>query len=103
MIGQELDPSWGRFALASVVVVGLLSLLAFALKYMAQRGVLLSTGSKKRLRFVEALPLDSKRRLVIARCDDKEYLLLLGAHSDLQLTCVPVPPTDNTKDTENDA
>jgi flagellar protein FliO/FliZ len=27
---------------------------------------------------VEALPLDPRRRLVLIRCDEREYLLLLG-------------------------
>ncbi len=97
MLSPEMDPSWGRFALASVTVVGLLSLMAFGLKYLAQRGILKPTSTDKRMRFVATLPLDAKRRLVITRCDDKEYLLLLGAQSDILLSTTPVSPLDETK------
>ncbi|MGE0108722.1 MAG: flagellar biosynthetic protein FliO [Bdellovibrionales bacterium] len=102
MLGPEMDPSWGRFALASFTVIGLLSLLAIALKALANRGILAPRSTDRRLRFVAALPLDAKRRLVITRCDDKEYLLLLGANTDLLLSTMETLP-DNKNEDENDA
>lgn len=37
---------------------------------------------EKRLKMLEFLPLDSKRRLVLVSCDGKEYLLLAGPNSE---------------------
>ena len=43
-----------------------------------------------RLRLVQSLPIDPKRRVVLIACDDREMLLLIGGPSDLVLT--PEPP-----------
>lgn len=93
MMGPEMDPSWGRFAIASIIVIGLLSLLTFALKYLVGRGILNPVSTNKRLRFIASLPLDSKRRLVITRYDDKEYLILLGANNEQLISTSPISPS----------
>ncbi len=73
-----------RVVFAFAVVIGLLSLMGFGLKYMAARGIQFSkpNGRPRRLQVVETLPLDVRRRLVIVRCDEKEHLLLLGVDQD---------------------
>ncbi len=47
----------------------------------------LGTGPRtgRRLSVSEILSLDSRRRLVIARCDDTEFVLLIGGPNDLLL------------------
>ncbi len=97
-----LDPnvetvSWGRFVLASFTVVGLISLLAFGLKLFASRGWIKAASTNARLKFLDSLQLDSRRRLVLTRCDDKEYLLLLGGDHDLLLSSSPLPPSSDNK------
>jgi flagellar protein FliO/FliZ len=67
-----------KFALAFVFVIGLMLLLSFALKRAGLAGPVMTGGAKRRLRIVEALPLDHRRRLVIVRRDDREHLLVLG-------------------------
>jgi flagellar protein FliO/FliZ len=65
-----------RFLAALGFVLGLIALLA----WLAARYRLGSVAAKgaRRLAVVEALPIDPRRRLVLVRCDDCEYLLLLG-------------------------
>lgn len=83
---MSTDPesvSWLRFAMASVTVIGLMALLAWMLKYVSMRGWLAAKpNANRRLKLVETLPLDARRRLVIIQCDDVEYILLLGLNQD---------------------
>lgn len=85
MIPAEVDSfSWLRVILAFAVVTGLLGLLNYALRRFAVRGMSLpKRGQTRRLGVVETLQLDNRRRLVIARCDGREHLLLLGPDRDL--------------------
>ncbi|MBM3602748.1 MAG: FliO/MopB family protein [Alphaproteobacteria bacterium] len=41
--------------------------------------------TKRRLQLLESQALDPKRRLVLVRCDQTEYLLLLGAGHEMVL------------------
>ncbi|HBM90297.1 MAG TPA: hypothetical protein DD400_00220 [Rhodospirillaceae bacterium] len=98
MLAPDIETiSWGRFALASFTVVGLISLLAVGLKLFASRGWIRPSAATSRLKFLTSLSLDSRRRLVLTRCDDKEYLLLLGGNNDLLLSSSPIPPASDKK------
>lgn len=93
MENPDMDSvSWLRFAIASTTVLGLMALLAYALKYLATRGILHPRGIENRMALVSSLALDGRRRLVLTRCDDTEYLLLLGASGDLLLRTQPAKP-----------
>jgi len=72
-----------------------LAALAFVLKHISTQGLLLPLGKKqaRRLQIVESLALDSKRRVVIMRCDGREHLLLLNASQDIVVdTNLPTSP-----------
>jgi len=89
--------SWLRFIFASVTVIGLMALLGWALKYFSMRGWIRAGGNKTgAIRLLSSFPLDARRRLVIAKCEDIEYHLLLGPNNDVVLsrkfTC---PPPDS--------
>ena len=79
--------SWLRVILAFIIVGGLLAGLGFGLNYLNLRGVrmpgLLASGKSRRLRLIETLPIDARRRLVLVRCDGAEHLLLLGPTQDV--------------------
>ena len=76
--------SWFRFILATTTVVGLMGLLAWGLKRFAKNGWNVSLpGMPRRLKLVESLPLDARRRLAIVQCDDVQHLLLLGMQQDI--------------------
>jgi flagellar protein FliO/FliZ len=78
------DFSWLRVIFAFSVVCALMAALGGALKYISARGFMLPTkeGRARRLKVVESLALDAKRRCVIVRCDEREHLLLLGEKID---------------------
>jgi flagellar protein FliO/FliZ len=42
--------------------------------------------SGQRLRIIEALALDQRRRLLLVGCDEQQFLLLLGGESDVLLS-----------------
>jgi flagellar protein FliO/FliZ len=68
---------------AFAFVLGLMWLFSLALKKVGLAGQSMLPGVKKRLKVVEYLPIDHKRKLVIVRRDDKEHLLVLGPNSEL--------------------
>lgn len=71
-----------RLVLALIFVLSLMGMLALVLKRLGFSG---NTGTNKgprRLKIVEALPLDTRRRAVIVKCDEKEHLVILGPNSE---------------------
>jgi flagellar protein FliO/FliZ len=92
--------SWLRFLLATTTVIGLMGLLAWGLKFTAARGWIAAKPlSSHRLKIIESLPLDARRRLVIIQCDRAQHLLLLGLNDDrvIASNLPPAPATDSTK------
>lgn len=66
-----------RFVTALIFVVALMGGFYLILKRLGINGPQIPQ-SKKRLRIVEILPLDSRRRAMLLQCDDKEHLVILG-------------------------
>lgn len=87
--------SWLRFLFASVTVIGLMALLGWALKYFSQRGWIGARPRTGKIGVTASFPLDGRRRLVIAKCDDIEYHLLLGPNNDVVLSQKPLSPPDS--------
>lgn len=85
----DSDPvSFSRFLLASGTVIALIMALAWGLRLLNEKGLarfLPGSAAQRRLRQLETLPLDARRRLVIVQCDDRQYLVLLGVNQDLVL------------------
>ncbi|MBL8669783.1 MAG: flagellar biosynthetic protein FliO [Alphaproteobacteria bacterium] len=87
--------SYLRFALALLVVLGLLALLAWALRRFGPgAGLTARLGRARRLSLIEVLPLDSRHRLALVRRDGKEHLLLLGAQDSLVVESGIAAPAD---------
>lgn len=102
MQGPDADAvSWLRFAFASTTVIGLMALLGWALKYFGQKGWITPRGGAGAITVLSSCALDARRRLVIARCADKEYHLLLGPAGDLLLAQQEAspPPSPSSPDT----
>jgi len=93
--------SWLRFIFASVTVLGLMALLAWALKYFSMRGWLQPRAGEASMKVLANLPLDARRRLVIAKCDDIEYHLLLGPNNDLVLSSKPASSSPKPSETNS--
>ena len=88
-----------RALLSLVLVLGLIAgtgLLARRFG-VGGTGFTLRKGSRRRLGLVEQVSIDNRRRLVLVRKDDTEYLLLVGGGNDLHLEtragAVPEPFT----------
>ncbi len=67
-----------KFVCALTFVLALMGLLALALRRINNLPRL-SNPRQRRLKLVESLPLDGRRRLVILQRDDKQHLVILGA------------------------
>jgi flagellar protein FliO/FliZ len=67
-----------KFAAALVFVLALMGLLAAALRRFNNLPSL-SAPKQKRLKIIESLPLDARRRLVILQRDSRQHLVILGA------------------------
>lgn len=74
---------FSRYALALLVILGLLAGFAVALRYAQARGLLPGAAGPvrgaRRMKAVESLMLDGRRRLVLVRIDQTEHAILLGA------------------------
>jgi flagellar protein FliO/FliZ len=66
---------------ALVFVVALMGVLTLILKKLGLQGQALASG-KKRLKIVEILPLDARRRLALIERDDVQHLVILGASGE---------------------
>lgn len=76
---------WALFfkaVLSLAFVLGLLLLTLWAIKYLEVNSVkcrlFKKLADQRRLNVLETKRLDAKNSLVLVKCDDKEYLLLLG-------------------------
>lgn len=74
---------WAIAALAMTLAAILL-----AGRLAARIGLGSGPRSGRRLAVIETLPLDSRRRLLVARCDDREFVLLVGGPNDV-VVCPP--------------
>ncbi len=81
-----------RAILSLVFVLGLLLALSWALKRfnLVAGGVPLANRNKaRRMKIIEILPLDARRRLVLVRRDDMEHLVLLGGTQEIVVESRP--------------
>lgn len=70
-----------KFFAALTLVLGLMGGLALILKRF-QLGGPIKTGSARRLKILEILQLDSRRKAILLRRDDKEHLVILGPNGE---------------------
>lgn len=75
----ELLPQILRMIMALGFVLLLMGGLVFMLKKLGiAQETKIQAGDKKRLKIVESLPLDARRRIVIVKCDQEEHLVILN-------------------------
>jgi flagellar biogenesis protein FliO len=75
--------SWLTMLLALGVVVVLIFLVVWLLKFLFNASGNVARGRNKRLSVVDSLALDPKRHLLIVRRDDVEHLILVGGPQDV--------------------
>lgn len=83
-----MTASPGTWLLAAVALLGVLALIGVLARIARATGLGPATRAG-RLGVVEQLPLDTRRRLVIARCDGRDVLLLLGGAQDSVVGWLP--------------
>jgi flagellar protein FliO/FliZ len=80
--------SVAKMAAALAMTLALIGALAYAVRRFGMVE-LRAPNASRRLRVVETLYLDPRRRLVLVRCDDAEHLLLLSAAGDRAIATTP--------------
>ncbi|MGH6953562.1 MAG: FliO/MopB family protein [Alphaproteobacteria bacterium] len=79
---MDLD-TYARFFLALVFVLALIGLAAWLVRRFGPGGRSAPRWAKsRRLKLLESLPLDGRRRLVLVARDEAEHLILLGASAE---------------------
>lgn len=85
--------SYLRFIASLVLVLGLILGVLWALRKYGLGGMVTRPGvSRRRLGVIEAVAVDSRRRLVLVRRDGQEHLLLVGGATDLVVEKGIQPP-----------
>ncbi|MFC1674149.1 FliO/MopB family protein [Pseudomonadota bacterium] len=92
--------NYGKFVLAFIFVIGLIGLMALVMRRLGlgMPQAQFRRGQDRRLKLIEVLALDGKRRLALVRRDDKEHLLILGASSETVVETGITPPPDLVAD-----
>lgn len=71
--------------LALMFIVGIIMLMGWVARRYGLDSGALANLKQRRLSIVESLPVAGKRRLMVLKRDDKEYLVLVGGEHDLLL------------------
>lgn len=82
MTGWHDLPQIVRLLAALAFVIALMGGLSIILKKVGLPGTPNTPGHKRRMRIVESLPLDARRRAVLIQCDNKQHLVILGASGE---------------------
>lgn len=68
-----------KFLAALLFVLGLMGGLSLLLRRLGYGGASLVPADKRRLKVLEILPLDARRKAVLLSRDGNEHLVILGA------------------------
>lgn len=96
-------PQFLKLIIALGVVILLMGGLVMVLKMLglsSQTSV--KSGDKRRLKIVESLPLDARRRAVILKCDHKEHLVILNSNGETVIEN-DIPAVDYSDNSNQDA
>ncbi len=94
-------PQYLRLVLALAFVLSLMGGLAFLLKRLGLSGKLpVTSPGKRRLKVIEALPLDTRRKAVLLQRDEKQHLVILGPNGEtvVETDIEPKEKPDDPKD-----
>jgi len=92
--------------LAGLILAGLCAALLLVPRLVRTIGLDPASRPGRRLAVIEATAIDPRRRLVLARCDGRELLLLVGGTTDTVVGWLPAqhsshalrPPTPQSED-----
>lgn len=87
-----------KFFAALIFVLSLMGGLAFILKRLGLGRAGMISPAKKRLKIIEILPVDARRKAVLMQRDDTQHLVLLGPSGETVIeTNIKAPKDDKSK------
>lgn len=96
-------PQFMRLIIALAIVLILMGGLSFVLKKLGlAQNTNVKSGDKRRLKIIESLPLDARRRVIILQRDDKQHVVILGANSETVIE-KDIPLVDGSDKIKNGA
>ncbi len=88
--------------MALLFVLALMGGLWLFLKRLGLNGpMIVQAPSKRRLKIIEILPLDVRRKAILLRRDDKEHLVILGPTGETVVE-IGIICTDQQQEVKND-
>ena len=91
-----------RTVAALVLVLGMIVGVLWLLRRFGVPGMVPRQPANRRLGVIETIAVDSRRRLVLVRRDDREHLLLLGTAGDVLVEAnIDTAPGVPTRDQGN--
>lgn len=82
-----------RFFLALVFVVSLMGGLWLILKRLGINGpLIIQPADKRRLKIIEILPIDARRKAILLRRDNTDHLVILGPSGETVIESGIIPP-----------
>lgn len=82
MTGWHDLPQIVRLLAALAFVIALMGGLSVILKKVGLPGTPNVPAQKRRLKIIESLPIDARRRAVLIQCDSHQHLVILGANGE---------------------
>ncbi len=81
-----------RFVFALAFVLALMGILALVFKRSGLGKIAMGLGAGRRLTLIEVRTLDSRHKLALVKCDDREHLIVLGPQGHTVIdTNIPTP------------
>ncbi len=91
-----------KFFVALIFVLCLMGGLSYVLKRFGFGTNVMISPNKKRLKIVEILPIDARRRALLIQRDDTQHLVLLGSSSETVIETNIKTPVDGLKSKKSD-
>lgn len=87
-----------KFVAALIFVLGLMGGLSLLLRRLGYGGASLIPADKRRLKILEVLPLDARRKAVLLSRDGTEHLVILGNTGEIVVeTHIKALKSDDTE------
>ena len=88
-------PSLLKMIAALIFVLGLMGGLALIMRQLGLSGRIQTPGKKARLKIIESIPVDHRRRVAIIQRDDVQHLVIFGPNGETVVE-TDIPAKDNT-------
>lgn len=78
---------WVEWARALFALLATLALIGLAFLGARRFGMMggVRPGQERRIKVVESLMIDARRKLILVRCDEREHLILVGPGGDRKI------------------